>query len=415
MKKRFNLTTLLIIAAAVVLLVVIVSTFRDGEDVAVTVNTGETSTEGTSAGEDANVTVTVTDEDVAVTVNTGGTSSLELNFYNWSDYIAEDTLANFTEATGIQVIYDVFDSNEVLEAKLLAGGTGYDIVVPSGAFLERQIQAGVFQPLDKDKLTNYGNLDEELMSAVARHDPGNAHAVPYLWGTTGIGFNVEAIKERLGEDYVVDTWDLLFDPEVISRVADCGVHFLNAESEVVEIVLNYLGLDPHSEDSADYERAQALLESVRPHITKFHSSAYIDALAAGDICVALGWSGDVFQARNAAAESGNGVVIDYIIPKEGTVLWFDLLAIPADAANVENAHALIDYLLEPEVIGSISSYVEFANANKYAEPYVDAGVFQNPSVYPPPEVRQRLFADRLVSQETTRLRTRIWQEVTAGG
>ena len=311
--------------------------------------------------------------------------------------------------------YDVFDSNEVLEAKLLAGGTGYDIVVPSGAFLERQIQAGVFQPLDKDKLTNYGNLDEELMSAVARHDPGNAHAVPYLWGTTGIGFNVEAIKERLGEDYVVDTWDLLFDPDTISRISDCGVHFLNAETEVVEIALNYLGLDPHSEDAADYERAQVLLEAVRPHITKFHSSAYIDALAAGDICVALGWSGDVFQARNAAAESGNGVVIDYVIPKEGTVLWFDMLAIPADAANVENAHALIDYLLEPEVIGSISSYVEFANPNKYAEPYVDESVFQNPSVYPPPEVRQRLFADRLVSQETTRLRTRIWQEVTAGG
>ena len=337
-----------------------------------------------------------------------------LNIYNWSDYIAEDTIARFEEETGIQVVYDVFDSNEVLETKLLAGRTGYDIVVPSGSFLERQIQAGVFQKLNRDKLTNYENLDPVLLARVAGHDPDNAYAVPYLWGTTGIGYNPAMIAERLGPDYEVTSWEVLFNPEIAAKLADCGIYMLDAPSEVVEIALNYLGLDPISERRRDYRRAERLLQSVRPYVSKFTSSAYIEALANGDICLALGWSGDVIQASDRATEANNNVEVAYTIPSEGTVVWFDLMAIPADAGNVEEAHEFINFVLRPEIIADITNYVAFANANRNSLSLVDPEVRADSSIYPDSEVQARLFPDKNVSPRTERVRTRLWQRVTTG-
>ncbi len=333
-----------------------------------------------------------------------------LHVYNWSDYIAEDTIAKFEAATGVKVTYDVYDSNEVLETKLLAGKSGYDVVVPSGSFLERQIKAGIFAKVDKAALKNYGNLDPDIMARVAVHDPGNAHSVPYMWGTTGIGYNVKMVKQRLGE-LPVDSWDLIFNPDVVSKLGDCGVTLLDAPAEVFEIALNYLGLDPFSASRDDYKRAEALLMKARPHIKYFHSSKNIDDLANGEICVAMGWSGDMFIAMDQAAE---GVEIGYVIPKEGTVIWFDLMAIPADAPHPGNAHKFIDFILKPEVAAAITNYVFYANPNKASMPLVAAEILADPNIYPPDAVRQRLFADKMVTPKVDRLRTRTWTRVKTG-
>ncbi|MBP7625125.1 MAG: extracellular solute-binding protein, partial [Xanthomonadales bacterium] len=254
-----------------------------------------------------------------------------LNIYNWSDYIAEDTIANFEKETGIKVTYDVFDSNEILETKLVTGNTGYDIVVPSLSFLARQVQAGVFQPIDKSKITNYGNLDPKLMGTIAQLDEGNSYSVPYLWGTTGIGYNVAKVKEILGENAPVDTWAMVFEPENLKKLSACGVALLDTPSEMIPPVLKYLGEEPNSFDEAVIQKAVDRLQQLRPHITYFHSSQYINDLANGDICVAIGWSGDIFQARDRAAEAAKGVEIAYSIPKEGAPVWFDMMAIPKDA------------------------------------------------------------------------------------
>jgi len=338
----------------------------------------------------------------------------DLHFYNWSDYIAEDTIANFEAKTGINVTYDVFDSNEVLEAKLLAGSTGYDLVVPTGIFLERQIRAGIFQPLDKTKIPNLANMNPNLMGYLAQLDPGNEHAAIYMWGTTGIGMNVDMVKERLGEDAPLDSYDIVFKPEYLSKLADCGVHVLDAPTELLPIALNYLGLDPNSSDRADFDKVEALLMPIRPYITKFHSSEYVNALANGDICLAIGWSGDVLQAADRAAEADNGVTVTYVIPKEGTLMWFDSLAIPADAPNPDAAHQMINYLLEPEVTASISNYVAYANANDAAKPFMDPEILNDPRIYPSDEVLARLFPDRASTQAVDRLRTRLWNKFKTG-
>lgn len=338
----------------------------------------------------------------------------QLFVYNWSDYIAEDTIEKFEAATGIEVIYDVFDSNEVLESKLLAGGTGYDIVVPSGSFLERQIMAGVFQPLDRSKLPNIANLDADLMARVSEIDPDNAYSVPYMWGTTGIGYNVDMVAERLGPDAPVDSWSLIFDPENAAKLADCGITVLDAPTEMIEAALKYLGMDPHSDSTTDHMAAQALLSELRPHVRYFHSSQYINDLANGDVCVSVGWSGDVFQARDRAAEAEAGVTVDYRIPKEGTVIWFDLLAIPTDAENVEAAHQFIDFLMEPQVIADITNYVWYANPNAASYDLVDPEITGDPAIYPDEATMANLFADRATSNEILRLRTRIWTEIKTG-
>lgn len=337
-----------------------------------------------------------------------------LNIYNWSDYIAEDTIQNFEERTGIDVTYDVFDGNEVLEAKLLAGSSGYDLVVPTSSFLERQIQAGVFRELDKSQLPNLENLDPTLMEQVAAQDPDNAHAIIYMWGTTGFGYNTEMISERM-PDAPVDSWDMMLDPEVVAKFADCGVAVLDAPAtDVVPIVLNYLGLDPNSEDTEDLAKAQEQLLKIRPYVRYFHSSQYINDLANGEICLAMGWSGDLLQARDRAAEADQGVAIDYVIPKEGTVLWFDLMGIPADAPHPENAHLFLNYLLEPEVTAGITNYVFYANANTAATEFVEEEVKQDPGIYPPEEVKAELFPVLAKSPRYSRSLTRAWTGVKTG-
>lgn len=341
-------------------------------------------------------------------------ASKTLHVYNWSDYIADDTIDNFAKETGIKVVYDVYDSNEVLEAKLLSGSTGYDVVVPSLSFLGRQIQAGVFMPIDKSRLKNYGNLDAELMARIATVDPDNGHAVPYLWGTTGIGFNAGKVKEVLGENAPVDSWDLVFKKENIEKLHGCGVAVLDTPQEILPIALNYLGEDPNSFDEAVLEKGAALLESVRPYITYFHSSQYINDLANGDICVAVGWSGDVFQARDGADEAANGIEVKFNIPKEGAPMWFDMMAIPKDAKNVEEAYALIDYLLRPEVIAGIQNYVSYASGNAKAYDLIDEEIRNNPGVYPTAEAKQKLFTFKVVPPETDRIMTRIWTRLKTG-
>lgn len=336
-----------------------------------------------------------------------------VHVYNWSDYIGEQTLDDFREKHGIRVVYDVFDSNETLEGKLLAGRSGYDVVVPSDHFLARQVQAGVFQKLDRSKLPNWGNLEEHLMKQIAVNDPGNQYAVPYLWGTNGIGYNVDKVKEVLGVD-VIDSWAVLFEPENMEKLSTCGVAFLDAADEMLPAALNYMGLDPNSTNAKDYDTVVEKLSKIRPYVTYFHSSKYVTDLANGDICVAAGFSGDVLQAADRAEEAGNGVNIAYSIPKEGGNLWFDVLAIPADAGNVDEAHAFINYLLEPAVIAGISDYVGYANPNKYADELMDEEVRNDPGVYPAQEVLDKLFISKPLPASAQRVKTRAWTRFKSG-
>jgi putrescine transport system substrate-binding protein len=337
-----------------------------------------------------------------------------LHIYNWSDYIDNTVLDDFTKETGIKVVYDTFDSNEVLEAKLLAGSTGFDLVVPSSQFLGRQIQAGVFQPLDKSKLTNWNNLNGSKMKLLEAYDPGNQYAVPYLWGTTGIGYNVNKVKEVLGENAPVDSWDLVFKEEYMSKLKSCGVTFLDAQSEIMAPALNYIGKDPNSLVEADYNEAGAMLEKVRPYITNFHSSQLINDLANGDICVAVAWNGDIGMAATRAEEAQNGVEIAFNIPKEGTEMWFDMMAIPKDAKNVEGAHLFINYILRPDVIAKISNYVTYANANDASLPMVSEEVKTDPTIYPPEDVMAKLWTLRIMPNEIDRAMTRVWTKVKTG-
>nr|WP_022964448.1 extracellular solute-binding protein [Halopseudomonas pelagia] len=337
-----------------------------------------------------------------------------VNVYNWSDYIAEDTIANFEKETGIKVTYDVFDSNEVLEAKLLSGSSGFDIVVPSNQFLGKQIKAGAFKPLDRSKLKNWDNLDPTLLKALENNDPGNQYAFPYLWGTTGIGYNEAKVKAALGEDAPVDSWDLVFKPENIQKLASCGVAFLDAPAEVIPAALFYVGLDPNSTNADDYAKAEELMMSIRPHITYFHSSKFITDLANGDICVAVGWSGDILQAAARADEAENGEVVKYVIPEEGAPMWFDMMVMPVDARNVDNAYAFLDYILRPEVIAEVSNYVAYANGNKASVPMIDDSVLNDPGVYPSDETLNKLFTLAELPANIERVRTRAWTRIKSG-
>jgi putrescine transport system substrate-binding protein len=344
-----------------------------------------------------------------------GQSEKVVNVYNWVDYIGEDTLARFEAETGIHVVYDVFDSNDVLEAKLLSGAAGYDVVVPTSDFLGRQIIAGVFQPLDKSMLGNFGNLDPTLLEKLRKVDPDNAHGVPYLWGTNGIGYNVDKVRAVLGDAAPVDSLDLVFKPEFMRRLASCGVAFVDAPREVFPVVLHYLGFDPNSRDLDVYRhQAQELLQAVRPYIRYFSSSQYINDLASGEICVAYGYSGDMFQARERALEAHNGIRIAYSIPREGTMMWFDLLAIPAGAKHIANAHRFIDFLLRPDVISGVTHHVKYANPNLAALALVDADIRDNTDIYPTPEVRQRLFTLQIAPPKVDRVATRVWTAVKTG-
>ncbi|AZD67127.1 putrescine transport system substrate-binding protein [Pseudomonas chlororaphis] len=349
---------------------------------------------------------------LALTVLFGATAQAEskVSVYNWTDYIGETTLADFQAKTGTRVIYDVFDSNETLEGKLLAGRTGYDVVVPSNHFLARQVKAGAFLKLDRAQLPNWQNLDPKLLALLEQNDPGNQYSVPYLWGTNGIGYNVDKVKQVLGVDRI-DSWAVFFEPENLKKLSQCGVSMMDSPDEVFPAVLNYMGLDPRSENPADYKKAEAKLLAIRPYITYFHSSKYVSDLANGNICLAFGYSGDVFQAANRAKEAKNGVKIAYSIPKEGSNLWFDLLAIPADASNPKEAHAFINYLLDPQVIAKVSAYVGYANPNPASQQYMDPELVNNPEVYPPQAVLDKLYISSTQSPQTMRLMTRAWSKV----
>jgi len=339
-----------------------------------------------------------------------------VNVYNWSDYIAEDTIAKFEAETGIKVVYDVFDSNEVVETKMLSGGSGFDVVVPSDSFLAKQVRAGVYQKLDKSKLPNYGNLDPKLMAMLADYiDPNNEYAVPYMWGTNGIGYNVKKIKEILGDDAPVDSWDLVFKPENISKLSACGVSMLDSAAEMMPLALNYLGLDPNSTKPDDYKKnAFELLNKIRPYVTYFHSSKYINDLANGDICVAIGYSGDIIQAMDRAEEADNGVEIAYVIPKEGTMLWFDMMAIPKDAPHPDNAHAWINFMLDPQIAANNTNYVWYANPNLASNPMVDPEILGDNSIYPDDETKKNLFLTKVWPPKITRIANRTWTKIKTG-
>jgi putrescine transport system substrate-binding protein len=336
-----------------------------------------------------------------------------LNLYIWSDYLAPTTLSNFESRYGIKVHVSYFDTNETLETKLLAGNSGFDVVVPTASYFERQIKAGAFLKLDKSKLPNLQNMDPQLMSKVALHDPGNAHGVIYMWGTNGIGYNAKMIKELL-PDAPLDSWRLVFDPAVASKLAKCGISLLDSPAEMLRAVYSYLGKDPNSQSSDDLAQAESVLSKIRPYIRNFSSSEYIEALANGDLCISVGYNGDVMQARDRAREANKGVKIDYIVPKEGSILWFDMLAIPKDAPDVESAYAFINYMMIPQVIADVSNFKRYANGNLASQSLVLPTVRDDPGIYPPPDQRQKLAVQLADSPEQTRAITRVWQKFKTG-
>jgi putrescine transport system substrate-binding protein len=336
-----------------------------------------------------------------------------LNLYIWSDYLAPDTLSNFEKQNGIKVHSAYYDTNETLETKLLAGNSGFDIVVPSASYFERQIKAGAYLTLDKSKLPNLKNMDPELMARVASNDPGNAHGVIYQWGSNGIGYNEKMIR-ALMPDAPLDSWRLVFDPAVAAKVAKCGISMLDSPAEMLRGVYSYLGKDPNSQSADDLAQAEAVLLKIRPYIRNFSSSEYIEALANGDLCISVGYNGDVMQARDRAREANKGIEIKYVVPKEGSILWFDMLAIPKDAPDPDSAYAFMNYMMTPQVIADVSNFKRYANANLASQPLVLPAVKDDPGIYPPPELRQKLALQLADSAEQTRAITRVWQKFKTG-
>jgi len=337
-----------------------------------------------------------------------------VKIYNWSSYIAPDTTKNFQKQTGIGFSYDVYDSNETLDGKLMTGNSGYDVVFPSNHFMARQIQGGALKKLDKSQLPNWKNLNPVLLKALENNDPGNAHGFPYLWGSTGIGYNIDKVKAVLGDNAPVDSWDLIFKPEYMEKLSKCGVAILDNGPELLPIALNYLGLPPHSKNPEDYKKAEALLMKVRPYVAYFHSSKYTGDLANGDICVAVGFSGDVLQAESRAKEAKNGVKIGYEIPKEGAAIWFDMVAMPADAPDEKAGYAFMNYLLEPQMMADITNSVHYANGNRAADSLVDPEIKADTKIYPSDEMMGKLFALEAMPLNIDRIRTRVWNTIRMG-
>ncbi|SAM30864.1 polyamine ABC transporter substrate-binding protein [Pseudomonas sp. 1 R 17] len=337
-----------------------------------------------------------------------------VKIYNWSSYIAPDTTKNFQKQTGIGFSYDVYDSNETLDGKLMTGNSGYDVVFPSNHFMARQIQGGALKKLDKSQLPNWKNLNPVLLKALENNDPGNAHGFPYLWGSTGIGYNIDKVKAVLGENAPVDSWDLIFKPEYMEKLSKCGVAILDNGPELLPIALNYLGLPSHSKKPEDYKKAEALLMKVRPYVAYFHSSKYTGDLANGDICVAVGFSGDVLQAESRAKEAKNGVKIGYQIPKEGAAIWFDMVAMPADAPDEKAGYTFMNYLLEPQVMADITNSVHYANGNRAADSLVDPEIKADTKIYPSDEMMGKLFALEAMPLNIDRIRTRVWNTIRMG-
>ena len=338
----------------------------------------------------------------------------EVRVYNWSDYIDEALLDQFEAETGIELIYDVFDSNEVLETKMLAGSSGYDVVVPSGTFLQRQIQAGAFQQLDVAQLSNIGNVWGVIQERTAQYDPGNAYSINYMWGTTGIGVNTGLVAEALGADAPIDSLSLIFDPANMEKLQDCGVYFLDAPSEMIPAALAYLGENPDAQDRDTIELAEPVLAAVAPYVRKFHSSEYINALANGDICVTFGWSGDILQARDRAAEAENGVEIAYHAPAEGALMWFDQMAIPADAPNPEAAHKFINFILDAKNMAAASNYVYYANGNEASQEFLVEDVIGDLAIYPDEKTLENLYTTSPYEPGVQRIVTRMWTRIKSG-
>lgn len=351
---------------------------------------------------------------LALSVSAVAATAEEVRVYNWSDYIDESLLEKFEAETGIKLIYDVFDSNELLETKLLAGGSGYDVVVPTGTFLQRQIAAGAFQPLDRAQLPNHGNLWDVIQKRTDQYDPAGEYSINYMWGTTGIGYNIGKVTEVLGEDAPLDNWDLVFDPANMEKLAECGVHFLDAPTEMIPAALNYLGEDPDSHDPDVIAKAEGVFSAVAPYIQKFHSSEYINALANGDICVAVGWSGDVFLAQLRAVEAENGHEIDYSIPVQGAQMWFDQMAVPADAPNPEAAHKFINFILDAQNAAAATNYVWYASGNFAAQEFIDPDILGYPAVYPDENTLAKLYTTTPYPAKVQRVVTRLWTKIKSG-
>jgi len=338
-----------------------------------------------------------------------------LNIYNWSDYLAEDTIPNFEKETGIKVRYDTYDNNEILHAKLVAGKTGYDIVVPSSTFARLQIDGGLLTKLDKSKLPNLKNLDPDIQSQIATIDPGNQYLVNWLWGYTTIGINTVKVKAALGsEPMPANVWELFFNPKYASKLKSCGISTLDSATEVLPAALHYLGKDPFSKNADDYKEALALLKGIRPYVTLFSSSGYINDMASGSICVALGWNGDINIARARAIEGKTGQDVVAFVPKTGAVLFFDTMAIPVDAAHPQNALKFINYIMRPEVHASLTNKVKYANPNKESRKFIDPEVAKNPSVFPTSAEMATMVPPKALSNDVRRLATRAYTSFKTG-
>jgi putrescine transport system substrate-binding protein len=336
-----------------------------------------------------------------------------LNVYNWVDYIGETTVADFEKETGIKVVYDTYDASETVDAKLMAGTSGYDVLIHAGSFIPRLIEAGIFQEIDKSKLPNYGNLDPEVLKVLENWDPGNRYGVPYMWGTTGITVNMAMIEERM-KDAPLDSAAMIFDPDVISKLADCGVTLLDSPADVIPMALAYLGLDPNSTNPDDYDKVGEMMAKVRPYIRTFDSSNYLNALPNGEVCVVNNWSGDYATATTRAQEAGIEIDLRYEIPKEGSGAWFDVWVIPVDAPHPENAYKWLEFMLRPEVIAEATNYTYYANANKAATPLVSEDITSDPAIYPPPELLAKMFTPKVLPSKIERIRTRLWSTIKTG-
>lgn len=348
---------------------------------------------------------------MAVAASASYAASNVLNVYNWSDYIAEDTIPNFQKQTGIKVRYDVYDSNEILQAKMLTGKSGYDIVVPTNQFLAKQIQAGIYQPLDKSKLSNYKELDSELLKLMTKFDPDNKYAVPYFWGVNTIGINTDKATKALGGKLPEKQWDMLFKPEYVAKLKSCGVSVLDSPGEVFPMALKYLGKDPASKNEADYKEAAALLKTIRPYITRFSSSGYINELAGGNLCLVYGYGGDLNIAKVRAEEAKNKVKISPLVPKEGVAIWIDSMVIPKDAKNVDNAYKFIDYNMSAKVAAANANTVNYAPGSLEARKFIRKENLSNPSIFPTKQDIQNSFVMLPMEPKLQRLTTRLWQEI----
>jgi putrescine transport system substrate-binding protein len=338
----------------------------------------------------------------------------KVNVYNWTDYIGETTLDDFTKATGIKVTYDTYDTTEAEEAKLLAGRSGYDVVLHAGSSIPRFIEAGIFQKLDRSKLTNWQNLDPAIVKIIEGYDPGNQYGVPYMWGTVGMTYNLDMVKERLGENAPVNSLDLIFKPEFAEKLAGCGISILDSPGDVFPMVLKYLGKDPDTTNPEDYEAVVEAFKPIRQFIKTFDASNYLNALPNKALCAAMTWSGDYATAKARAAEAGVDVNLAYFVPETGSPAWFDLWAIPADAPNVDNAHAFINYMMDPKAIAGATNFTNYAHANIPAKEFTNKEVLDDPAVFPNAEIQSKLWTPKVLDKKLERARTRAWSKIKTG-